>query len=161
MLQIVRADLGNSSHAEALVYLLNAYAMDPMGGGEALSDFTRANLADRLHARTDAYAVLAYDDDTPVGLVVCIEGFSTFACKPLMNIHDVVVLASHRGRDIAGKMLAEVEILAKELGCCKLTLEVLEGNGPAQSAYRRFGFAAYELDPAMGQARFWEKKLSV
>ena len=33
-----------------------------------------------------------------VGLVNCIEGFSTFACRPLVNVHDVVVRESHRGR---------------------------------------------------------------
>ena len=41
----------------------------------------------------------------------------------------------------------------------KLTLEVLEGNSVAQSAYRAFGFEGYELDPQMGKALFWQKKL--
>ena len=45
--------------------------------------------------------MLAFDGDAPVGLVNCIEGFSTFACKPLVNVHDVAVLSSHRGRGIA------------------------------------------------------------
>lgn len=43
--------------------------------------------------------------------------------------------------------------------CCKLTLEVLEGNKLAQQVYRRFGFQGYELDPKMGRALFYEKKL--
>lgn len=38
------------------------------------------------------FSVLAFDADQPVGLINAIEGFSTFACKPLINIHDVIVL---------------------------------------------------------------------
>ena len=41
-----------------------------------------------------------------------------------------------------------------------MTLEVLEGNEIAQHAYRSFGFAGYELDPRMGKAMFWQKKLA-
>ena len=54
-------------------------------------------------------AVLAFDGEKPVGLVNCIEGFSTFACRPLVNVHDVVVLVTHRGQRIAQRMLAMVE----------------------------------------------------
>jgi hypothetical protein len=56
-------------------------------------------------------------------------------------------------------LLQEVEEIALDLGCCKLTLEVLEGNHVAQSAYKAFGFSGYELNPKMGKTLFWEKKL--
>ena len=52
-----------------------------------------------------------------------------------------------------------IEQHAREIGCCKVTLEVLEGNHPAKKAYSQAGFAAYELDPEAGQALFWQKKL--
>jgi hypothetical protein len=42
-----------------------------------------------------------------------------------------------------------------------MTLEVLEGNIIAQAAYTSCGFASYKLDPRMGKAMFWEKKLAV
>ena len=57
-------------------------------------------------------------------------------------------------------MLEAIESVAVERKCCKLTLEVLEGNHIAQHVYKKFGFAAYELDPKMGQAMFFEKKLN-
>jgi ribosomal protein S18 acetylase RimI-like enzyme len=107
--------------------------------------------------------VLAFasdDDATPVGLINCIEGFSTFACKPLVNVHDVAVLPGYRGQRIGEKMLALVEQIAVERGACKLTLEVLSGNGGAVKLYERVGFAYYELDPAMGQAGFMQKWLA-
>src|SRR3990167_10898426 len=110
-LQVVRADYANPVHGAALVELLDAYARDPMGGAHPLSDFARANLVASLAARPQAYSVLAFAGDVPVGLVNCIEGFSTFACEPLVNVHDVAVLASHRGQGVAEKML----VLAEEI----------------------------------------------
>ena len=63
------------------------------------------------------------------------EGFSTFACKPLLNIHDFAVLRPYRGQGIGKLMLGRVKQLAKNLGCCKITLEVLEGNTVARHLY--------------------------
>jgi len=159
MTEVVRARYGDAAHAAALVGLLDHYARDPAGGGEPLSDFARDNLVNELAARPFVFSVLAFDGPTPVGLVNAIEGFSSFACRPLVNVHDVVVLASHRGRGIAARMFAEVEAIARERGACKLTLEVLEGNAAARALYARLGFAAYQLDPAMGHAQFLHKWL--
>lgn len=161
-ISIVRADYGDPRHAEALVTLLDAYARDPMGGGEPLSAYARSNLVSSLAQRAQAFSVLAFDvsgTGRAVGLVNCLEGFSTFACKPLVNVHDVAVLAEYRGRGIAAAMLLLVEQIARERGACKLTLEVLAGNRNALSVYRRFGFANYQLDPAMGHAQFFQKYL--
>lgn len=158
-LQVLRADYSNPAHGTALVALLDAYARDPMGGAHPLSEFARANLVACLAARPQAYSVLAFAGDVPVGLVNCIEGFSTFACEPLVNVHDVAVLASHRGQGVAEKMLALAETMARERGACKMTLEVLQGNTGADRLYRRLGFANYELDPALGQAQFMQKWL--
>lgn len=160
--RVCRADYANLAHGAALVHLLDAYASDPMGGGEPLSEFARANLVPELAARPQAFSVLAFDGavgERPVGLVNCIEGFSTFACQPLVNVHDVAVLAEHRGQRVAEKMLALVEQIARERGACKLTLEVLQGNAGAVKLYHRVGFTNYQLDPAMGQAQFLQKWL--
>lgn len=158
-LKVLRADYANPLHAAALVNLLDAYACDPMGGAHALSDFAKAHLVSALAARPQAYSVLAFDGEQAIGLVNCIEGFSTFACRPLVNVHDVAVLASHRGQKVAEKMLALAESIAVERGACKLTLEVLSGNVGACRLYQRLGFANYQLDPAMGHAQFMQKWL--
>ena len=158
-LRLCRADYHNPVHAEALVQLLDAYAQDPAGGGEALSAFAKANLAKALAARPQAFSVLAFAGEQPVGLINCIEGFSTFACRPLVNVHDVAVLPGFRGQRVGEQMLALVEQIAYERGACKLTLEVLAGNASAIRLYERVGFAGYQLDPAMGQAQFFHKWL--
>ncbi len=160
--RVCRADYENQEHATALVALLDAYAWDPMGGGHGLSDFAKAHLVRSLAERPQAFSVLAFlgaGDETPVGLVNCIEGFSTFACQALVNIHDVVVLPAYRGQRIGQQMLALVDSIARERGACKLTLEVLSGNAGAMQLYRRVGFDNYQLDPAAGQAQFLQKWL--
>ena len=158
--QVLRADYSDPVHASALVTLLDAYAQDPAGGGKALTPYATTHLVRELAARPQVFSVLAFDASMPVGLVNCIEGFSTFQCRPLVNVHDVVVLASHRGRRVAEKMLALAEAIARERGACKLTLEVLQGNPSARRLYERVGFAGYQLDPAMGQAQFLQKWLA-
>jgi ribosomal protein S18 acetylase RimI-like enzyme len=72
----------------------------------------------------------------------------------------MIVAPEYRGRGISKRLLARAEEMAKNLGCCKLTLEVLEGNKIAQAAYMAYGFEGYELNPKMGKALFWQKKLA-
>jgi len=158
-IELIKANYNNKQHAEDLIMLLNAYALDPMGGGEALSLDVQNNLVATLAQRNDVFTVLCYVNDEPAGIINCVEGFSTFSCKPLINIHDCGVLDKFRGLGISLKMFAEVEKIAIERGCCKLTLEVLQGNKVAKSAYKKLGFSGYELDPTLGHALFWEKKL--
>jgi ribosomal protein S18 acetylase RimI-like enzyme len=76
-----------------------------------------------------------------------------------LNIHDVIISLVYRGRGLSKLLLQKAEQIAIEIGCCKLTLEVLEHNYVAQKAYRSAGFNGYELNPKMGKALFWEKKL--
>lgn len=151
------ADLALPSDAEALVFLLNEYARDDMGGGQPLAAAVKRCLVPELRRRAGIHVLLAWQGTRPVGLAICMEGFSTFACRPLLNIHDLAVLADCRGQGIARQLLAAVEALACRLDCCKLTLEVLEGNRVAQAVYRSFGFAGYELNPETGKALFWQK----
>jgi len=159
VIDIALADYRDPLHAAALVSLLDLYARDPAGGGTPLPPSVMVGLPQALAARPQAFSVLAFDGAQPVGLVNCIEGFSTFACRPLVNVHDVVVLASHRGQRLAQRMLALVEAEAVARGACKLTLEVLSGNRSALRAYEREGFGSYQLDPAYGSALFLQKKL--
>jgi len=160
MEEILSADLSLPSHAAAVTYLLNEYAKGNMGGGTELPEFIKDNLVPELRKRPSAHVILAFVDGTPAAMAICFEGFSTFACQPLLNVHDLVVDLPYRGRGLSKRLLAKAEEIALQLGCCKLTLEVLEGNTVAQGSYKACGFAGYELDPKMGKAMFWQKKLA-
>lgn len=164
MITILRANLIDPDQAAALLRLMDEYASGEAGGGQPLKAYTRAHLVATLRTRPGAHTLLALKRDengeeSYVGLLNAFEGFSTFACQPLLNIHDVVVTAAERGRGIGKQLMQAAEELARELGCCKLTLEVLEGNTKAQAAYASLGYAGYELKPEMGKALFWQKKL--
>lgn len=157
MVEITLADYQNPKHRQAVVTMLDDYARDPMGGGEPLPEETKENLVDEMAKRDYVFSLLAFVDDQPVGLANCVEGFSTFAAKPVMNIHDIAVIKDFRGKGIAKRLLQEVETLAQFRGCVKLTLEVLQGNEPAKIAYDKFGFKPYQLDEGKGIAEFWQK----
>lgn len=157
--EILIADYLNSQHGNDISFLMNAYALDPMGGGTALPEHVQNNLAAELAKIPYVFSVICYVEGNAAGLINCVEGFSTFKCKPLVNIHDVVVLDEFRGQGLSQLMLEKVEEIAREKGCCKLTLEVLQGNKLAQNAYQKQGFGGYQLDPAMGHAMFWQKSL--
>lgn len=159
MITFVTADFTQPEHAQALTYLMNAYAQDPMGGDATIDPTILAQLPTVLAARDDAFTILAYAEDTPVGLANCFVGFSTFAAKELVNVHDLVVVESHRYQGIGKELLAEVEKRAQSRNACKITLEVLQNNAPARKAYQDVGFVPYELSPGAGVAEFWQKKL--
>jgi ribosomal protein S18 acetylase RimI-like enzyme len=149
---VARADLDDPRHRRDVVEMINAYARDPMGRGADLPDDVRARLAAGLRAHPTALVFLAYDSLRPVGVAVCFEGFSTFAARPLVNVHDLAVIPEYRGRGVGRRLLEAVEAAARERGCCKITLEVLSSNHLAQRVYERAGFE--NLDPG-GCARMW------
>ena len=156
---VLQASYTNPIHAEAIALVLDHYAQDPMGGGRALAPDVLQQLPGELAKRPHAFSVLAFVGGEPAGLVNCFEGFSTFVCRPLVNVHDVVVMSKFRGLGLSRKMLQKVEDIARQRGCCKITLEVLEGNAVAQAAYRKFGFSGAQLDPEHGRMLFWNKYL--
>jgi len=112
-----------------------------------------------LQKHSTTLIFLAFDGDRPVGAAVCFIGFSTFAAKPLINIHDFVVLPASRGKGVGRRLLDAVEGKARELGCCKLTLEVMDNNHHALRMYHAAGFVRYALQEETGTAIFMSKPL--
>jgi len=157
--EVIRADYHDPVHANAIIELLDAYARDPMGGGEALPAEVKERVVRELARLPHAFSLIACADGVAVGLANCFEAFSTFAARPLINIHDFVILAEYRGRGVSQHLLGAVEAAARERGCCKITLEVLSGNEAARAAYAKFGFRDYTLDVRAGSALFWQKPL--
>ncbi|RIV92372.1 GNAT family N-acetyltransferase [Aurantiacibacter xanthus] len=153
------ADYADPRDAAELVALLDAYARDPMGGGEPLSDYARTHCVSGLAATPGAFSLIARCDGEAVALANCFTTFSTFAAAPLVNIHDFAVLPQARGKGIGRALMQAVETEALKRGAAKLTLEVLSGNAPARALYAACGFSDYQLDPTAGQAMFWQKRL--
>lgn len=164
-IEFALADWTEPSDCDAVVSLLQAYALHPMGGAEPLSDYASSNLPSAMSVTPGAFSVIGWHhaqngERKPAALANCFTTLSTFACKPLVNIHDLYVDDIARGQGTGQAMLAFIEEQARARGCCKVTLEVLTGNAYAKEAYERFGFQPYTLDDSTGHALFMHKKLS-
>jgi GNAT superfamily N-acetyltransferase len=159
LVEIVEADLARPEHARDVVALTQAYARDPMGNGGPLAREVVERLVPGLAAHPTTLVFLAYVGGEAVGIATCFRGFSTFRALPLLNVHDLAVVPGHRGRGIGTRLLAAVEQRARELGCCRVTLEVQEGNGGARRVYARAGFSQMVYDESAGGSLFYVKAL--
>jgi GNAT superfamily N-acetyltransferase len=131
-----------------------------MGNGKPLPPEVPSALVPGLREHPTTIVFLAYLGSQAVGIAVCFRGFSTFAAKPLINIHDLAVLPDHRGTGIGRLLLAAVEQKARSLGCCKLTLEVQENNRRARRVYQVAGFTQAVYQEAAGGSLFLTKPLA-
>jgi GNAT superfamily N-acetyltransferase len=156
---IVDADLSRPEHQSALVTMLDAYMRDPMEGGLPSSEQVKRDLVPGLRAHPACHVFLAYHDGAPVGFTICFLGFSTFLARPLLNIHDIFVDLSVRGHGIGAKLLGRIEARARELNCCRITLEVREDNRVARGLYRKVGFDRVVVGAERIALEFWHKPL--
>jgi ribosomal protein S18 acetylase RimI-like enzyme len=97
---------------------------------------------------------LAEAGGTVCGLLVAFENFSTFTVRPMINIHDLIVLPGYRGKGIGRQLLEAAVAIGRERGCSRITLEVRKDNFSAQHLYQSLGFG--ETDPSM---YYWRKEL--
>lgn len=144
----------NAEHLEAVAALLSAYLADEMGGGAPLTPQAKQQLTDGLSRRPAAMVLLAKTGGTFSGLLVAFENFSTFTAKPMLNIHDLIVLKPHRGKGVGRLLMSAAIKKAEEKGCGRITLEVRKDNAVAQNLYRDLGFG--EASPEMF---YWRKLL--
>jgi GNAT superfamily N-acetyltransferase len=103
--------------------------------------------------------LLAYVDGEAAGIATCFVGFSTFYARPLVNIHDLAILPAFRGHGVGRQLLEGVLDKAKKLGCCKVTLEVHEGNTRAKQIYEAAGFAEGAAREPGGRWLFYSRPL--
>jgi len=135
----VQADLSRPDHQAAVLAMVDAYSRDPMGDGAPLSAEARERLIPGLRQHPTTLIFLAYEGETPVGVAVCFLGFSTFAAKPLVNLHDVSIVPTHRGRGIGRALLLHLARLANQRGCGRMEWSVLDWNQPAIEFYESLG----------------------
>jgi ribosomal protein S18 acetylase RimI-like enzyme len=160
-IEIVKADLDRAEHQQAILDLLDAYAADPLIDGKPLSPQVRQEMIPGLRAHPTTLVPLAFHDTKAVGVAVCFRGYSTFYARPLINIHDLAVLAEYRGLGIGRRLLEAIEREARDAGCCKLTLEVRETNRRAKGLYESIGFTAGANDGPGSGFLFLAKPLPV
>lgn len=158
-IQVSRVDYQSAIHRDAIVHLLASYAEDPAAGGEAISDYCRDNVVEGVRQHPASLVLMAEVEAEVVGMALCFWGYGTFAARPLLNLHDLVVDPHWRGRGVGGKLLEAVEQAAREADCCFVTLEVSGLNPGAQRLYRRHGFDGGEAIDPPDKLMFWKKRL--
>lgn len=159
MLSVIEADLSRPQHQTAVLELTRAYARDPMGNGADIPEIVHGPLIEGLRRHPTTLIFLALDANRHVGIATCFLGFSTFAARRIINIHDLHVLPEFRRKGLARRLLQAVEAKARQLDCCKLTLEVQENNRAALALYGSFGFASGHYQPEAGGVLFRQKTL--
>lgn len=156
MLEIIECDFENTSHRVAVIDLMNHYMKSDMGGNLPSYDAeTAERMVNGLKNHPSKLVLLAVVDDEFVGLTNSFINYGTFAAKPFINIHDIIVLEKYRGTGIGRKLMDATIKKAQELECGKITLEVRTDNTNAQALYKSLGFA--EGEPVM---HFWTKSLN-
>jgi ribosomal protein S18 acetylase RimI-like enzyme len=130
-----------------------------MGNGVDLPEIVHGSLIDGLRRHPTTLIFLALNANRHVGIATCFLGFSTFAARRIINIHDLHVLAEFQRKGIARRLLEAVEAKARQLDCCKLTLEVQENNRAALALYENFGFGSVQYQPEAGGVLFRQKIL--
>jgi len=159
-IQIIEADYADDAHCSSIPNLLNAYATELLGFRKTLDEVVLQKLVAGLETFPTAIVLLARAEAVYVGMAICFLGFSTFNAQPLINIHDFMVLKEYRNRGIGKALLWEVERIARDRQCCKITLEVQMKNAAARGIYQSFGFKASFLDPEAGEQLSLTKILS-
>ena len=154
MFRVSEVDFDNDLHCEAVVDLMNHYMTDKMGDYPPHNEQGAKRLIEGLKRHCNKLCVLVEDNGKFIGLSNCFIGFGTFAAKPFINIHDIVVLDSYRGKGIGRLMLEFIAARAREMDCAKITLEVRYDNKVAQNLYKSMGYK--DGTPPM---YFWTKYL--
>lgn len=157
---VTEIDLRRPDHAEAVLTLVDAYAADPMGQAAPLSKDARSRLIPALRRHPTTLVFVAWQGGSGIGIAVCFLGVSTFEARTLVNIADFYVVPERRGLGVGHQLLDGVERRARELGCCRLTLEVQENNHRARSVYGAAGFAQAVYHEDAGGSLYFVKTLS-
>lgn len=151
-LKICDLTLGKDQHA--CLSLLNDYMCDPMGSNAPIPNGLGEEIIKGLNEISTYRGFFFLVDNIPVGYATCFRNFSTFAAKPLLNIHDIILSPTVRGKGYGKAFLNLICDFAKNDGCCRVNLEVREDNAVAINTYKSLGFG-----PCKPNMYFWEKRL--
>ena len=86
-----------------------------------------------------AEALLAFEDETPIGFAVFFHNFSTWLGKPGLYLEDLFVKPEVRGKGYGRALLNHLAKIARDRGCGRMEWAVLDWNEPAIEFYKKIG----------------------
>lgn len=89
--------------------------------------------------RPYAEAILAYENERPVGYAIYFFTYSSFVGLPGLYLEDLFVVPESRGSGVGRHLLASVAKTAVDNGCVRMEWAVLNWNEPAIGFYKRLG----------------------
>ncbi len=103
----------------------------------------RAAARSFLKARFDhgeSILFIALAGDAPLGFAQLYPSFSSVALSRVFILNDLFVAETGRRRQVASRLLAELEAYAWSFGACRITLNVGRSNTSAQALYAARGW---------------------
>jgi GNAT superfamily N-acetyltransferase len=88
--------------------------------------------------------LLAEVDGAPVGMALFFTTYSTWRGCPGLHLEDLFVDERARRRGVGRALLRRLAALARERGCARVELAVLDWNAPALAFYRALGAVALD-----------------
>lgn len=89
--------------------------------------------------RAVAHAIIAEDDAQSLGFALYFFNFSTWTGRRGLYLEDFYVRPGARGSGIGRKLFARLASIARECGCARMDLSVLDWNENAIRFYDRQG----------------------
>ncbi len=140
-----QVNLQNTAEHAIILSLLNDFSLESVS--KSLLPEVYTTLISNLQQHPTTVVYLAECEGQSIGIAVCFIGFSTFANKPLLNLHDFYISDAFQGRGAGKQFLNWIEQEAKARGCCKVTLEVSAHNTWAKILYERSGYHGSQQEP--------------
>ena len=156
-MEIAELNLAEPDGVNKFTQLLDAYCCTLNGGGVALSDEVRNRLFNVMPQYGNAIAFLSHHQNKPTGVVFGFYNLYVFSAQPYANVQFIFVLPEFQRRGIAKKLMLAFEARTRELGCCKVTLEVREGNEQAKALYSALEYRRGTFGPHNDALEFWER----
>lgn len=125
--------------------LLHALLTELAAFEQGSVDATPADLERDAFGPTPHFAaLLAEKDGRAVGMLTYLTLYSSWRGRPALMIHDLFVREEARGLGAGKALVTRLADLARERGCCRVDVNVLDWNERARAFYASLGFAHNE-----------------
>jgi ribosomal protein S18 acetylase RimI-like enzyme len=113
-----------------------------LGGPDYLRETWEDAWSDLSQTLRDGVALIAEDDDGPVGFVFCVLGEPG---RRTAHVTDIYVRSEARNKGVGRALLAGILEPARAAGLDQASLEVLIANSDARRLYERLGFTPMDV----------------